>query len=62
MVYPGGSSIGSPVMAGSGGGRDRSGGAAFGFSRVAFGGPWAWVYVFKCFENGQRKGLTPRNT
>ncbi|KAF3517778.1 hypothetical protein DY000_02058789 [Brassica cretica] len=44
MVYPGGSSIGSPVMAGSGGGRDRSGGTAFGFSRVAFGGPWAWVW------------------
>ena len=51
MVYPGGSSIGSPVMAGSGGGRDRSRGTAFGFSRVEFGGPWAWVYVFSVFCN-----------
>lgn len=51
MVYPGGSSIGSPVMAGSGGGRDRSGGTAFGFSRVALGGPWAWVYLFSVFCN-----------
>ena len=49
MVYPGGSSFGSPVMAGSGGGRDRSEGIAFGFSRVSLGGLWAWVYVFTVF-------------
>lgn len=46
MVFPGGSSFGSPAMAGSGGGRDRRGGIASGFSRVSFGGLWVWMYVF----------------